>query len=270
MDPVASQGALPDLGLKCCEESGPVPAPTCPGQVTHRPGAKVEPLSASSYRVEFTASPELVAKIEQARDLLSHALPSGELPALFERALDALIGSELRRRRGAEKGRQRQRRPLKPGSRHVPVDVARQVWERDGGQCTFVDALDRRCSERRFLTFEHRHPYALGGPATVENIALLCSSHNAHTARQVFGVAHIEKKCAERAQPAAAPSAPKVDKIEPDPRAQTETKVSWALCNMGFAKRQVREAMAELRRQDVAPEPELLLRASLALLVPAR
>src|SRR5688572_15142686 len=50
MDPIASQGALPDLGPDHREGSGPVPTSTCPGQVTHRPAGKVEPLSASSYR----------------------------------------------------------------------------------------------------------------------------------------------------------------------------------------------------------------------------
>jgi hypothetical protein len=186
---------------------------------------------------------------------LSHALPSGELPALFERAVDALIESELRRLRGA--AGHRRRRPLKPGSRHVPVDVAHQVWERDGGQCTYVDTWGRRCSERRFLTLEHKHPHALGGASTVENLCLLCSSHNAHTARQVFGEGHIDMKRAERAKP-----------TECDPREQAEAKVFSALCHLGFSKRDVRQAMAQLRLQAIASEPEPLLRAGLALLVP--
>jgi hypothetical protein len=51
----------------------------------------LEPLSPSRWRVEFTARVELHEKIEKARQLLSHALPSGDLSELFERALDALI-----------------------------------------------------------------------------------------------------------------------------------------------------------------------------------
>jgi len=142
---------------------------------------QLEPLSASSYRVEFTASAELRGKIEQARNLLSHAIPSGDLAALFERALDELLRVETRRRMGA--GRPRKARALKPGSRHVPVDVARSVRERDGHQCTFVDEQGRRCSEKRFISIEHRDPFALGGPPTVENLCLLCVSHNAAAAR---------------------------------------------------------------------------------------
>jgi hypothetical protein len=236
-----------------CDLYPPFPIPI-------KPRAQLEPLSASSYRVEFTANAELVAKIEQAQELLSHTLPSGELPALFERAIDALIERELRRRRGT--GRPRPRRAQKPGSRHIPVEVARVVWERDGGQCTYVDALGRRCSERRFLTVEHKHPHALGGPPTVENLCLLCSSHNAHTARQVFGAAHIDKKRMERAQCAISGAGPE------DRREQNETKVFSALCHMGFRKAQVRQVMAELRQRQIAPEPEPLLRAGLALLVP--
>jgi hypothetical protein len=154
--------------------SGPSVSSTCPGTGESPAPFKLEPLSASSYRIQFTASTELYAKIEKARELLSHALPTGDLAALFERALDELIERETKRRMGA--GRPRKQRKLKLDSRHIPVEVARAVWERDASQCTFVDAEGRRCSERRFLTLEHRHPFALGGPPTVENICLLCSA----------------------------------------------------------------------------------------------
>ncbi|HMJ09975.1 MAG TPA: hypothetical protein VK524_01150 [Polyangiaceae bacterium] len=46
-----------------------------------------------------------------------------------------------------------------------------------------------------------------------------------------------------------------------------EAKVSLSLCKMGFRKREVIPVLAELRARQVAPEPEPLLRASLALLV---
>ena len=92
---------------------------------------------------------------------------------LLERALDALLERELKRRLGA--GKPRKSRKLKPDSRHIPVEIARQVFERDGGQCTFEDAEGRRCTERRFVTVEHRHPFALGGPPTLENLCLYCS-----------------------------------------------------------------------------------------------
>ncbi|MFZ5896953.1 MAG: HNH endonuclease [Myxococcota bacterium] len=156
---------------------------------------RLKPLSASSYLVQFTASNELSAKIEHARELLSHVIPGGELACLFERALDELIRREEKRRMGAHVPRKSRR--LKEGSRHVPVEVARFVWRRDAAQCTFVDTEGRRCSERRFITIEHRYPYARGGAATPENLHLLCAAHNSYTARLAFGVRHIERRIRE-------------------------------------------------------------------------
>ena len=93
---------------------------------------------------------------------------------LLERALDELIEREVRRRQGA--GKPRKRRDLQLGSRHVPVEVVRAVWERDGFRCAFVDAKGRRCSERRFLTLEHRIPFAFGGLPTPKNLLGLVTS----------------------------------------------------------------------------------------------
>jgi hypothetical protein len=52
-----------------------------------------------------------------------------DLRGWVERALDALIEAETKKRLGA--GRPRKQRKLKAGSRHVPVEVARVVWKRD-------------------------------------------------------------------------------------------------------------------------------------------
>jgi hypothetical protein len=76
---------------------------------------------------------------------------------------------------------------LQPNSRHIPVAVKREVWERDKGQCAFVSRNGRRCSEKGRLEFHHVHAYALGGPATVENIALRCRTHNAYEGVALFG-----------------------------------------------------------------------------------
>ena len=45
----------------------------------------------------------------------------------------------------------------------------------------------RRCTERAFLEFHHRQPYAKGGAATFDNISLRCRRHNQYEAEVVFG-----------------------------------------------------------------------------------
>ena len=168
------------LGTDAGGKAGAIPpgaGPSGPGAPDPRPGAGpspaqsgLEPLSADRYLVQFTASAELHAKLTRVRELLSHSVPNGDLALLVERALDALIEREVKRRTGA--GKSRKRRELKPGSRHIPRDVERMVRERDGNQCTFTNAEGRRCQERRFLTLEHRIPFAFGGLPTVENLAV--------------------------------------------------------------------------------------------------
>src|SRR5262249_30098728 len=109
---------------------------------------------------------------------------------------DALLERETKRKFGA--GKPRKRRALRVGSRRVPIDVARIVWERDGYQCTYHDAQGRRCSARHLVTIEHRDPFTRGGPPTVENLTLLCSTHNADSARRVFGAEYIQAKIRKR------------------------------------------------------------------------
>jgi hypothetical protein len=248
--------------------TGPATGPSGPSEQLGRPGTesserpRVEPLSAARFRIEFTASAEFYAKLEKAKQLLSHALPSGDLAQLFERALDELINREVKRRMGA--GKPPKSRSLRVGSRHVPLEVARQVWERDGAQCSFVDAEGRRCKERRFLTLEHDQPFALSGQPTVENISLLCSAHNAHTARRVFGEAFIAEKRALR-------ELSNEQEAEHDlPLTDNFAKVQSALMKLGFRRQEASRVLNQLRQTQADAGLEPLLRAALRLLTPGR
>ena len=96
-----------------------------------------------------------------------------------------LLLSDLERAKLAATERPQTSRPPIAGSRHIPAAVRREVWKRDGGQCAFV-GTHGRCSERGYLEFHHLEPYAVGGPAVVDNIALRCRAHNVHEAEQYF------------------------------------------------------------------------------------
>ncbi len=64
--------------------------------------------------------------------------------------------------------------------------MKRAVWERDGGQCSFIGAQGR-CGETGFLEFHHVLSYADGGETTIANIELRCRPHNSHEAEKHFG-----------------------------------------------------------------------------------
>jgi len=59
-------------------------------------------------------------------------------------------------------------------SRHIPHEVRRGALAREQGRCTFVSVDGERCEQRGALQFHHKQPYARGGHATLENIALVC------------------------------------------------------------------------------------------------
>ncbi|MGH3796685.1 MAG: HNH endonuclease [Pseudonocardiaceae bacterium] len=63
-------------------------------------------------------------------------------------------GTETRQRRGP-----------------IPRELARAVYERDGGRCV-------QCDARFDLQYDHIIPVALGGATTLENLQLLCGDCN--------------------------------------------------------------------------------------------
>jgi hypothetical protein len=130
---------------------------------------------------------ETEEQLRRLQDLLRGEVPDGDPGVIFARALRLLL-SEVEKRKFAATSKPRPGRRTKAGSRHVPAEVEREVWQRDGGRCAFVATGGRRCTERSFLEFHHAgEPYALGGPATAENIALRCRAHNVYEAELIFG-----------------------------------------------------------------------------------
>jgi hypothetical protein len=148
--------------------------------------AEVTPLAPDRYKVQVTIGGETLEKLRLAKDLLRHAVPSGDEAVIFDRALTALL-SDLAQKKFAASERPRPAPLSRPGSRTIPAELKRRVWLRDLGRCAFVAATGRRCTERAFLEFHHVEPYALGGEATLANIQLRCRSHNAYEARLWFG-----------------------------------------------------------------------------------
>ncbi len=73
--------------------------------------------------------------------------------------------------------------------RYIPKQVRREVRQRDGNRCAFVNAdTGQRCECERGLQFDHIMPFALGGESnTSQNLRLLCPAHNRLAAEDVFG-----------------------------------------------------------------------------------
>ena len=184
--PLTSSDSNPPLATSPPVHLPPTAAPARP--------SVIEPLSPKRYRVQFTVGEEAEDQLRRLQDLLRAEIPDGDPGVIFAKALPLLLREVEKRKFGAATNpRELERtqssaptRPAAPGSRQIPVAVKRAVWQRDG-QCAFVAQSGRRCEERSFLEFHHVRAFALGGEATIENIALRCRAHNAYEAELIFG-----------------------------------------------------------------------------------
>ena len=180
--PVPPVGARADVPVTSVPSEGALlTAPTTPVR-----RSVVGPLGPDRYEVRFTASAKTREKLRQAQDLLRHAVPSGDLGEVIDRALTVLL-EDLARKKFAATKWPRASRATKPGGRYIAAQVRRVVWRRDGGACAFVSNSGRRCNERAFVEFHHVDPHGVGGEPTVGNIQLLCRTHNAREGELFYG-----------------------------------------------------------------------------------
>ena len=170
-------------------------ASSAPPRPTARP--VVQASAPECYRIQFTVGPETHEKLRRLQALLRREIPDGDPAAIFDRAATLLLDKVEKTKLGAAT-KPRPQPPIRPGTdkevrssatrlRTIPRAVKRTVWARDEGRCAYLSVDGRRCAERAFLEFHHIEPFAKGGPATIENIALRCRRHNQHEAERVFG-----------------------------------------------------------------------------------
>ncbi len=171
----------PQLGPERVAMPSPAPAPA--------KLAVVEPLAPARYKVQFTASSELHDKLARLRVLMRSSVPDGDLAAIIEEAvtekLERLESKRLAKTKSARKSLEET--DTSPSSRYIPAAVKRAVRERDGNQCTFVDANGRRCRERHGLEFHHHQPFGRGGDHSPENLRMMCPAHNRYLAERDYG-----------------------------------------------------------------------------------
>ena len=171
------------------------------------PRSRVAPLAEARYSVQQTAGAELKAKLERACDLMRHRNPSGDLAPVLETALDLLLAKLEKERLGKLKTPRPRSSPSRTsrtpltlptshtsGARAVRAAVRREVFERDGEQCTFLSESGERCPSRGPLELDHVEPRALGGTDDAPNLRVRCRAHNRLYAEQIFGKSHVAKQ----------------------------------------------------------------------------
>ena len=204
-----------------------------------------EPGAATRPALHVMLDAETQALFDEARMLLGPELRSGDPASVVRHALKVLV-ARLHKRRNAPP------RPRKsaPKGRHIPLEIQRVVWDRDGGQCTFVSDSGHRCEARANLQFDHIQPYARGGAGTVDNLRIRCHTHNQYAARLAFGEGYVEGRTEGRREVAAekkraVAAAKAVHAAKSPPLSEQDEDVYAALRGLGTRAEVARRLLAQ-------------------------
>ena len=143
---------------------------------------------------------ELLRMMDRARALLSHTIPSGDRLEISKVAFTVLIAHlEKTRRAKADNPRPAPTEPTKDISRHA----TREMYERDGDQCSYVDErTGARCPSRAFIQRNHVIMRVHGGTDESTNLEPMCGPHNRLLAKLALGRDYVEERirCREEQQ----------------------------------------------------------------------
>ena len=142
----------------------------------------------SQWSLRVTVDRAFKEDLETLRMLLGHKLPRGDLAAVLHEAIRCGIEKHGKRKGAVRPARKVESRasPDK-GPATVSAELRRQVWNRDGGRCTWTGPEGRRCDSGWQVEVDHVDPVGRGGTATLGTLRLLCKSHNLLYAEQVYG-----------------------------------------------------------------------------------
>ena len=167
------------------------PRSAVPERIDKLRRSRIDPLSPEEYLVQFTMRASTYEKLQHARDMLRHSHPDGDIASVLDRALDLLITKLERERRGAAKG---PRPSTASSTTEISRAARREVFARDGEQCTYRSEVGERCPSRGFLELDHAEARSFGGGSDPSNLRVLCRAHNRLHAEEDFGKEHVAEQ----------------------------------------------------------------------------
>ena len=182
------------LPIETAPASAPSTQPRRAFPTSTKPTSRVVPLSPRRFKLQVTMGEETRDKLSELQALLSHQIPDGDPAKILDRALDALLAETKKKKAALTDSPRRTQKESRSKTRAIPAQSRREVFNRDEGQCAFVDAEGRRCSSTWQVEFHHRIPYARGGTHDIDNIELRCRAHNQYEADLEYGASFMETR----------------------------------------------------------------------------
>lgn len=175
-------------------------------------------VSAEATRLHVTLPEDVREMMQTLRERRAHVDSTMDAVEVMRRAFKLALAktdptrktqtsrtTEAVKRRPTTASNSRTHQPQELGCRtkrptYYARELDRELWIRAGSQCEFIAPVTgRRCSCKFGLQREHVIPLALGGTNDLENMQLLCRTHNLLRARKVFGSARVDGHILRRA-----------------------------------------------------------------------
>ena len=158
------------------------------------PFDEIKPLNGTHSQIKSTVKNELIERINYLKSLISHKQVNPTHEELLILAFDALI-EKTEKKMGIQ-----QVMPKEPKhknektaatsksatqsltdrkSRYIPRKVKRIILKRSNHQCEDVNDNGERCDSKFQTQFDHIIAFSKGGDSSLENLQLLCRTHNA-------------------------------------------------------------------------------------------
>ncbi|MDZ4678633.1 MAG: HNH endonuclease signature motif containing protein [Oligoflexia bacterium] len=143
---------------------------------------KVRQVSKELAQITINVPLEFLDEIENLKNIYSNSHPgitTGELLAmLVKKETQKLDPVREPRKYNQVKVRRSASGTNEKCKRTISSALKRKVWQKYHSQCSFQTMDGKSCDSKYGLEIDHVRPLALGGETSIDNLRLLCKSHN--------------------------------------------------------------------------------------------
>ncbi len=172
------------------------------------PKQKEKIITQQVTQLQIVVDAKTLAQLKQVQSLLSHSIPDGDYNQILKYITKEMIVI-LQKRKGlnvkseetenhktdaAELSPLTEELGVKHKNRYIAASSKRIVYTRAQNRCQYVSDSGHRCRGQHQLEIDHIIPISHGGDNQINNLRLLCRSHNQYRTKDTHGYWYRNRK----------------------------------------------------------------------------